>query len=215
MPMPLAPEYAALFLLWALWCSAHSLLISTTVTRWFKDRLGRAFRFYRLGYNLFSIVTVIPVAVFTASLHGPVLFAWEGWLELPRFLLVGLGLAYFVGGSTVYDLKHLAGIRQILTDNTHSALNGSGEISTKGILGVVRHPWYAGSLLLIWARDLDGAALTLNVALSTYLVIGTLLEERKLRNEFGGRYRDYQEEVSMFFPWKYLRKRLRPGALFG
>jgi protein-S-isoprenylcysteine O-methyltransferase Ste14 len=39
--------------------------------------------------------------------------------------------------------------------------------------------------------------------LSAYLVIGTLLEERKLVLEFGDKYREYQRQVSMFIPLKW------------
>jgi methanethiol S-methyltransferase len=44
--------------------------------------------------------------------------------------------------------------------------------------------------------------------LSAYLVIGTLLEERKLILEFGDKYRLYQRQVSMFIPLKWLRSRI-------
>jgi protein-S-isoprenylcysteine O-methyltransferase Ste14 len=42
------------------------------------------------------------------------------------------------------------------------------------------------------------------VILSLYLVVGTILEERKLVAEFGESYRAYQREVSMLVPWKWL-----------
>jgi beta-lactamase class D len=48
-----------------------------------------------------------------------------------------------------------------------------------------------------------------NLVLSAYLVIGTLLEERKLMLEFGKEYRDYQGRVSMFLPIKWLNPRQR------
>jgi protein-S-isoprenylcysteine O-methyltransferase Ste14 len=39
-------------------------------------------------------------------------------------------------------------------------------------------------------------------------VIGTILEERKLVREFGEPYREYQRNVSMFFPYKWLKARI-------
>jgi protein-S-isoprenylcysteine O-methyltransferase Ste14 len=76
---------------------------------------------------------------------------------------------------------------------------------------VIRHPWYAGLVLLLWARDLDIAGLVVSSVLTVYILIGTLLEERKLVHEFGDAYRDYQRRVSMFVPikWLYL---VRPWA---
>jgi hypothetical protein len=43
--------------------------------------------------------------------------------------------------------------------------------------------------------------------LSAYLVVGTLLEERKLVIEFGEESRRYQSRVSMFIPVKWLTAR--------
>ena len=73
-------------------------------------------------------------------------------------------------------------------------------------MGVVRHPFYSGSFLLIWAGHLDTTRLIINSILSIYLVVGTLLEEQKLLSEFGDVYRDYQKEVSMLFPWKWIKR---------
>ena len=84
----------------------------------------------------------------------------------------------------------------------------SGELDTSGVLGVIRHPWYSGVFLLLWASDITLRGLMINLILSAYLVIGTFLEERKLVLEFGDRYREYQRQVSMFIPFKWLKSRL-------
>jgi protein-S-isoprenylcysteine O-methyltransferase Ste14 len=44
--------------------------------------------------------------------------------------------------------------------------------------------------------------------LTLYIVVGTLLEERKLVHEFGDTYRSYQARVSMFVPLKWIRSRI-------
>ena len=72
---------------------------------------------------------------------------------------------------------------------------------------MVRHPWYVAVFLLIWAGDQNAAAITVNLVLSAYLIVGTLLEERKLVIEFGEKYRSYQDRVSMFVPLKWLTAR--------
>jgi len=82
-----------------------------------------------------------------------------------------------------------------------------GGIDSTGILGVVRHPWYTAVLLLRWARDLSVARLVVSGVLTVYVVVGMLLEERKLVHEFGNPYHAYQERVSMFVPLKWLRDR--------
>jgi len=73
---------------------------------------------------------------------------------------------------------------------------------------VIRHPWYAGVVLLLWARDLDAAGLVVSGVLTAYVLVGTLLEERKLVHELGDVYRDYQKRVSMLVPLRWLRSRI-------
>jgi hypothetical protein len=80
-------------------------------------------------------------------------------------------------------------------------------------MGVIRHPWYAAVFILLWAGDLKPSEIVINVILSGYLIIGTLLEERKLVLEFGDRYRQYQDKVSMFIPVKWLKAKLHRGGV--
>jgi len=70
-------------------------------------------------------------------------------------------------------------------------------------MSLTRHPWYLGAMALIWAGRLDAPGLLVNLVLTTYLIVGTLLEERKLVAQFGGAYREYQERVSMLLPIKW------------
>ena len=77
-----------------------------------------------------------------------------------------------------------------------------------GILSVIRHPWYTASILIIWTRHLDVSALIVNLILTLYLIIGTYLEEQKLIDELGDEYRLYQKNVSMLFPFKWLKLRI-------
>jgi protein-S-isoprenylcysteine O-methyltransferase Ste14 len=84
----------------------------------------------------------------------------------------------------------------------------SGEFDSRGVLGLIRHPWYLGVFILIWARDMTLKGLIINLVLSAYLVIGTVLEERKLVLDFGNKYKEYQLQVSMFIPLKWLESKL-------
>ena len=72
------------------------------------------------------------------------------------------------------------------------AITDTGELDTSGVLGMTRHPWYLATGLLIWARQLDVSAIIVNVILTSYLIVGTYLEEKKLVREFGEKYLAYQ-----------------------
>jgi protein-S-isoprenylcysteine O-methyltransferase Ste14 len=105
------------------------------------------------------------------------------------------------------------GCKQVGQEISARGMIGNGGLDTRGVLGVVRHPWYLGVFLLIWANDLCLRELIINLIVSAYLIIGTFLEERKLVLEFGDRYREYQRQVSMFIPVKWLRLKLRAWKL--
>jgi methanethiol S-methyltransferase len=110
-----------------------------------------------------------------------------------------------LAGARHYDMLQLLGLRQIMTGASHGVLSESGKLDTSGILGVTRHPWYLAAIILIWAdyRSLTLATLITNVILTVYLVVGTILEERKLVIELGEEYRQYQRQVPMLLPWKW------------
>jgi methanethiol S-methyltransferase len=77
-----------------------------------------------------------------------------------------------------------------------------------GIHRVVRHPWYLGGILIVWAQELSLPAILVNAVIVGYFIIGSFLEERKLVREFGNRYREYQQTVSMLFPWRWLKAKI-------
>jgi protein-S-isoprenylcysteine O-methyltransferase Ste14 len=171
--------------------------------------LGGNYRYYRIFYNIFAIVTLIPVVLYTYSIRQTPFFDWQGYLLPIRFLLLVAGLLILYAGSTHYDMQTFLGFRQIRGKVNHNLINTSGEIDSTGILGIVRHPFYSGSILILWANNLDTSMLIVNIILSIYLIVGTLLEEQKLVKEFGNQYREYQRKVSMLFPYKWIVKRFQ------
>jgi protein-S-isoprenylcysteine O-methyltransferase Ste14 len=174
-----------LALLWTAWCFLHSAMISVSVTEYLKGRLGDSYRFYRLIYVIVTVVTLLPILIFSNSVQS------------------------FYAGAKHYDGLQFIGIRQIREKESRKGLTEAGGIDTTGILGVVRHPWYTGGIFIIWAaRNLDLATLVVNIVLTAYILIGTVLEERKLILEFGDEYKEYQKKVSMFLPAKWVRSRL-------
>ena len=202
-------RYLLLAFVWTAYCTLHSAMISETATGFLKRRLGDSFRFYRLFFNSIAILTLIPVLWYSHSLRQAAIFRWEGVWLVPQYLLLGCGILLVVAGGRHYSLGQFVGISQLRGASSGGLATGGG-IDPSGVLGVVRHPWYTAVVLLLWARDLDMAALVGNGVLTVYIVVGTLLEERKLVHEFGDAYRSYQERVSMFVPLKWIRLRIAP-----
>ena len=201
-------NYLILSLLLIVWCALHSAMISLSVTEFIKKRLGSKFRFYRLFFNLTAILTLIPVAIFAYSIQTRVIFDWAGYMRIGQVILLGIAVLFFLLGGRHYDARQLLGIRQIREGSSTKALTDTGELDTSGALGITRHPWYFASILLIWARPLDLSAIFVNVIFTSYLIVGTYLEEKKLIREFGDQYLAYQQRVSMLIPYKWLKAKV-------
>jgi methanethiol S-methyltransferase len=181
-------------------------MISLTVNGFIKSKPGKYLKFYRLFYNLVAFITLVPLIIYTQSLKGNVLFRWEGYLMFAQFFLLTVSMILFIAGAQKYDLLEFAGIRQIISGKSYSTLSESGEIITSGILGVIRHPWYSGSIIFVWVyyKDMYLSTFIVSIMLTFYLITGAVLEERKLILECGDGYRDYIKKVSMFFPFKWI-----------
>ena len=204
-------EYFMLAILWIAWCFLHSLAISPGVTAYMRGRLGETFRFYRLAYNCLSVITLVPVLIYTYAIQGEPRFRWEGALVLVQFGLVLIAGLLFLLGMRHYDMRQFLGLRGLKGGQPEgcTVITEDCRLDTTGILGVTRHPWYLGGILIVWARDLDISAIITNGIISGYFVVGAFLEERKLVRQYREDYRSYQRTVSMLFPFKWLRSCLR------
>jgi protein-S-isoprenylcysteine O-methyltransferase Ste14 len=177
------------------------------VTEYFKKRLGSEFRFYRLFFNLISFLTLIPVALFAYSIRAETIFHWDGYMRIGQMLLLIVAVLLIFFGGRHYNVRQVLGIKQIKEGTLNKAISDTGELDTSGVLGITRHPWYLATILLIWARQMDASVLFVNVILTSYLIVGTVLEEKKLIREFGEKYEAYQNRVSMLIPFKWLKSK--------
>jgi len=202
------PKYVMLSLLVIAWCVLHSAIISVSVTEYFKKRLGSEFRFYRLFFNLISFLTLIPVALFAYSIRAETIFHWDGYMRIGQVLLLVVAVLLFFLGGRHYNARQVLGIKQIKEGTLNKAISDTGELDTSGVLGITRHPWYLATILLIWARQMDASVLFVNVILTSYLIVGTVLEEKKLIREFGEKYEAYQDRVSMLIPIKWFKSKI-------
>jgi methanethiol S-methyltransferase len=199
-------DYLVLAFLWIVYCAIHSALISVIATNLFKRVLGTRYCYYRLFFNAFSLLTLILLFLYSRSpvFEGPFLLIWRGNWRIAQCALVLAAVALLVSGARHYSISQFLGLQQIRSRQSSLGLTQSGNIDTTGILGLTRHPWYLAVFLLLWTSDQNAASVIINGILSAYLIVGTLLEERKLTLEFGDEYRKYQQKVSMFIPLKWI-----------
>ena len=60
---------------------------------------------------------------------------------------------------------------------------------------------YLALIIYLWSQTFRVADIVVNIVLTIYVIIGTVLEEKKLVLEFGDAYRKYQQEVPMLVPF--------------
>jgi len=201
-------QYLMLILLWSGWCFLHSFMITPAVTGCLGKKLGGLFRYYRIFYNLTALTTLLPVVAYSFSLTGEPLFEWSGYRRILQVLLATASLWFFAAGAKKYDLSVLMGIRQARDGQRCGLLSDDCSLDTTGVLGMVRHPWYTGGMMIVWTRDQNTVSLITSLMITLYFIIGSFLEEKKLLADFGQAYEDYQKQVSMFLPFKWLSRKL-------
>ena len=136
------------------------------------------------------------------SLPEVVFWDWPGAWLLLKFVMYIAAFILFYSGYLAYDLQYVLGLKQIR--ELSAGRNGETmDFKTSGILEYVRHPWYSGGILLVWALGyISDVSLVIKVILTAYFIIGTKLEEKKLVAEIGEPYRQYCRRVPMLIPWK-------------
>jgi protein-S-isoprenylcysteine O-methyltransferase Ste14 len=93
------------------------------------------------------------------------------------------------------DILAFAGLRQFVEEEK------TGGLVTIGLYRSVRHPLYTFSLAILWlSPSMSLNSLIVYTALTIYILIGIVFEERKLLREFGAAYAEYRSSTPMLFP---------------
>lgn len=181
------------------WSAGHSFTASGSVKAWFERRFGKRFVlvYYRLGYNIFSVISFLPAGYFYFRAPDHSLYTIQAPISFGFYLIrsVGLLLMYLAVKET--GLSRFAGFQPQFDPATGDATH----FVKSGIYSFVRHPIYTGTYLVLLADpSMTWNKLAVYLVLSLYLLIGIQFEERRLINEFGDRYLAYKSEVPMVFP---------------
>jgi len=166
--------------------------------RWLK----KYYAFYRLFYVLLAIALFIPLINYSGQLDNQKIIEYSFGLDIIRkILMIGSLLIFFWSFFMDYDALTFFGIRQILNSSESKNGNGIKELKRKGLLGLTSHPMYFALIIYVWTQTYKLSDIIVNSILTIYVIIGTILEERKLVLEFGDVYSQYQKEVPMLIPF--------------
>ncbi len=176
----------------------HSWLASRQAKSLAAQLLGRtAGRVYRLAYNIFSIISLLPVLALAALLPDHPLYTIPlPWAFFAIFIQLLAALTLLIGLLQT-GLWSFLGLDQLFSP----ASDAPAVLVTHGLYRWVRHPLYTAGLIFIWLTPV----MTLNLfilylGLSIYLVIGAYFEERKLVREYGEAYLEYRARTPMLLP---------------
>jgi len=200
-------EYLFVCLLWAAYCLLHSFLISIWFTKILSHLLKKYYAFYRLFYVIISLALLIILINYTSQIDNEIVITYVfPWSIIRYVLMYGSLLLFFWAFFFNYDSLSFFGIRQILNYGEVIKTNPAETIKKNGLLGITRHPMYLALIVYLWTQTFKLLDIYINIVLTTYVVIGTLWEERKLILEFGDAYTKYQQEVPILFPFTKRRK---------
>lgn len=176
----------------------HSLLAGLPIKNWARRVFGPLTdRWYRLFYNIFATITLLPLFLLLALLPDHTLYVVPGpW----RYLMVGGQLLALLGMAVAViqtDPFHFIGVTQLFAKEP--AKNSTFVVV--GLYNWVRHPIYFFGLLFIWLTPLMTFNLFVTYLLFTiYFYSGSIYEERRLVTEFGAAYQEYQQRVPRLIP---------------
>lgn len=180
----------------ALWGVVHSILASHFAKDMIQGFLGQdGMRLYRLGYNIFSVISFAPVLYLVATLEDQPLYKVPApWsylmLGVQALSVLLLGIAFLQTDSLSF-----IGLRQLFEEEK------PGQLVTRGLYKLVRHPLYTFSLFFIWfTPTMSLNSLVFYLGVTVYVLVGAYFEERKLLRDFGEAYAGYKLKTPFLIP---------------
>lgn len=191
--------------LFFLFSVSHTWMASLKVKKNLAEKLGNRIAFYRLFYNLsslllfafFFIVSPRP-DVIIYDLHYP--------YDIITFALQVLSFFGLIWSVSQTDLKEFAGISQVIRfingKYRTEDLDEKQIFRKSGAFRFVRHPVYLFSILFLGLRpSMDLFYFVMFACIVIYFYVGSIYEERKLVRIFGEEYREYQKSVPRLIPF--------------
>lgn len=193
-----------LFLAMLFFAVIHSLTAGNFLRKMLAGIIGEraSAGWYRIFYNLVSVLTLLPVGLLMVLLPDRNLYQ----VGFPFDILMRFAQILSVGGAgsalISTDIGRFIGLSQIWEHFRAVPLKSASDVlRVDGLYRVVRHPLYLFSLTFLWfSPGLTWNGLSFNVAATLYFVIGSLVEEKRLEKQFGDTYRSYRKTIPWLFP---------------
>jgi protein-S-isoprenylcysteine O-methyltransferase Ste14 len=182
----------------------HSAFASHMVKSWVTNQFCiETPKMYRLVYVMQSFFfTIIYIGLIFLFPDHSLYLIFSPWRYLFMLIEVAAAVCAFLSLLQTGIWSFLGLESFIRTENASQP----AKLNTAGFYRIVRHPLYLFSLIVIWLFPfMTWNILAFNIGATAYLIIGSLFEERKLAQDFGPEYLEYQKRVPSFLP-RLLRK---------
>ena len=198
-------QHLILAFLWIIYVVLHSVLASVSVKNYLREKLKQSFLYYRLFYTVFAFAGLVFIVRYLIQMESRLLWQREMITTSVGALLGVVGAVMMMVCIRKYFFS-LSGLKSLYQEEEKA------ELMITGIHQHLRHPLYLGTFAFIWGFWMIYPLLSLlitNLVITIYTLIGIRLEEKKLIDEFGDAYRDYQKKVPMLLP--SFKKKLSNG----
>lgn len=197
-----------LFLL-ALFGIQHSVMARRGFKAWWTRIVPQA-----AERSTFVLATTCVVALLIWQWRPIPDVVWAVDGQVAQYALLGLaGLGWGMLLLATFLINHfeLFGLQQVF-NHWRSRSFEPPAFRTPALYKLVRHPIYLGFIMGFWAAPrMTMGHLLFAIAMTGYIFIGILFEERDLVARFGDEYRRYRQRVPMILPFA-ARRNATPSA---
>jgi protein-S-isoprenylcysteine O-methyltransferase Ste14 len=207
--MTLAANVAITIALISVFCISHSILASNKVKKVFQNRFGHLIAFYRIGYNILSVVTFMIIYKMLPAIDV-IIYDLPAPYDLIILTLQLSSLLGFVWSAKYFSAGEFIGwsqLKRFRNGNYNQAdLDEKSELRIEGPYKYSRHPIYFFSIMFLLMRPVMGITYFIIVVIFVaYFYIGSVFEEKRLIEKFGAAYINYQKSVPRIIPIKIFR----------
>ena len=195
-----------IFFLYFIFGYIHSILSSKEIKNFIKKKFGNLIAFYRLSFNIISILLLFLILKYAPrpdvtlyDLQNP----YDFLILIPQFLgLIGFFWSFnYLCASEIIGLGQIK--RWLKNEYDVDDLDEKTTLNIRGPFKFVRHPVYFFSILFLISRPtMDLFYLITFICAVIYFYIGSIYEERKLVEQYGDLYTQYQSLVPRILPLK-------------
>lgn len=208
----IAFDVLLIIILFSIFAFIHTLLATLEVKRRIVKNIGEKIAFYRLFYNISSLI-LFSAFYFISPKPDVIVYDLHYPFDIITFALQVLSLFGLIWSIRTFNLKEFTGIEQIqrYLNGTYdkTELDEKAKLSIKGAAKIVRHPLYLFFILFLGLRPTMSLFYFVTfLCITAYFYIGSFYEEKRLVEIFGDKYKEYQEKVPRIFPIKFFKSKL-------